>query len=398
MNRALVLAAVVLAALAGALAALIAEGGRVPALGGEPALAGEPLPALTLEAPSPQLVRPRGAVRVRTSLLCPDGCEARVGGRVVFGAERAVRLRAATVAVGPGGEREVALGVPGERAKRLRRALARDARAEAELRARVPAAGSPVAEASAAARLVPAFALVSSQVRPRLALFDGRRPARLRFRFQAPGRTDVRVRVVRRGTGRAVWGRVLRGARPFRRHAVRWRGLTRRGKAAPDGRYAFVVRPAGGRAWRAGSFRLRGFVFPVAGPTGLRGPVGAFGAPRNGGRTHQGLDITAPCGRRVLAARGGKVVAVRYEPALKGHFAVIRDRTTGTDYVYSHFPARSPLREGERVHTGELVGRVGRSGNAASTPCHLHFEIWPRGWHRGNPVDPLPRVRRWLRR
>ncbi|HEY8467789.1 MAG TPA: M23 family metallopeptidase [Solirubrobacterales bacterium] len=399
MNRALPLAAIALAALAGAFALLL-HGGRVPALGGERALAGQPLPALALAAPSPQLVRPRGAVGVRASVFCPDGCEARVGGRVLLGAGRgrALRLRAETVAVQAGGERALRLGLPGPRAKRLRRALARGRRVETELRARVPAMGEPFAEATAEARLRPAFALTAARVGPKLALFDGKRPARLRFRFQAPGPTDLRVRVVRRNTGRAVWGRLLRGARPFRRHEVRWRGLTRRGKAAPDGRYAFTVAPAGGRAWRPGSFRLRGFVFPVAGPTGLRGPVGAFGAPRNGGRTHEGLDITAPCGRRVLAARGGKVRAVRYEPALKGHFAVIRDRTTGTDYVYSHFPARSPLREGGRVRTGELVGRVGQSGNAAGTPCHLHFEIWPRGWGRGRPVDPLPRVRGWLRR
>ena len=116
---------------------------------------------------------------------------------------------------------------------------------------------------------------------------------------------------------------------------------------------------------------------------------------RNGNLRNVSFEVLA-AGRK--AAAGGKVVAVRYEPALKGHFAVIRDRTTGTDYVYSHFPARSPLREGGRVRTGELVGRVGQSGNAAGTPCHLHFEIWPRGWGRGRPVDPLPRVRGWLRR
>ena len=390
MNRPLISAALGLAALAGVGALVVGVGGWA-GLGG-PARAGEPLPGVGLEARSPQLVRPHGAVAVRARLACPEGCEARLEGRVLIG-RRALRLRPASVAAE--GERAVELALPGKRAMRLRRALASGKRAVAELAAR---AGEGEPAARARVRLRPSFAVTAARVGPKLALFDGKRPARVRFRFQAPGRTGVRVRVVRRGSGRAVWGKRLRGARPFRGHLVRWRGATNRGKAAADGRYAFEIARVGGKPRRAGSFRLRGHVFPVAGRTGLRGPVGAFGAPRNGGRTHEGLDITAPCGRRVLAARGGKVRVIRYEPALKGHFAVIRDRTTGTDYVYSHFPTRSPLREGSHVRTGELVGRVGQSGNAASTPCHLHFEIWPNGWGRGNPVDPAPRVAGWLRR
>ena len=317
---------------------------------------------------------------------------------MALGARRLeLRPSAATLAAAQEGRFELSL--PRARAKRLRRALARGRPALALVEARAEPTDGQGEELTAAAevRLRPAFGLLSARVGPRLALVDGRRPARARFRFQAPGRLALRVRVVRRGSGRAVWARTFDSMRPFRAHVVRWRGFDRRGKAAPDGRYAFELARRGGRWHRLGWFRLRGFVFPVAGPTGLRGPVGAFGAPRTGGRTHEGLDITAPCGRRVLAARGGRVRRIAYEPALKGHYAVIRDPSTGTDYVYSHFPARSPLREGGRVRTGELVGRVGRSGNAAATPCHLHFEVWPRGWHRGRPVDPAPLVRGWLR-
>jgi hypothetical protein len=36
-------------------------------------------------------------------------------------------------------------------------------------------------------------------------------------------------------------------------------------------------------------------VFPVRGPHGERGPVGEFGAPRDGGRIHEGFDILAAC-------------------------------------------------------------------------------------------------------
>jgi len=51
------------------------------------------------------------------------------------------------------------------------------------------------------------------------------------------------------------------------------------------------------------------------------------------------------------------------------------------------------VRLGERVYTGQLVGRVGRSGNARTIGCHLHFEIRRRGrW-----IDPEPRLRAWDR-
>src|SRR5690606_17224806 len=147
-------------------------------------------------------------------------------GRVLVG-RRALRLRPASVAAE--GERAVELALPGKRAMRLRRALASGKRAVAELAAR---AGEGEPAARARVRLRPSFAVTAARVGPKLALFDGKRPARVRFRFQAPGRTGVRVRVVRRGSGRAVWGKRLRGARPFRGHLVRWRGATNRGKAA----------------------------------------------------------------------------------------------------------------------------------------------------------------------
>lgn len=385
------LALVGLAVLAGLAGLVTPSGGRAEE---EP-----PSPGLLLDLRPVQLVGPGGGpVRVAALAGCAAACELRLEGEVELG-RSALRLRPVGATLAAGEQRRFELVLRRAGAKRLRRALARGrkARAVVEARAeRLDGVGELVGVASEV-RLRPAFAVLGVRVGPRLALVDGRRPARARFRFQAPGPVRLRVRVVRRSGG-TVWARALRSARPFRPLAVRWRGFDRGGEAAPDGRYRFELARPGGRWWRLGSFRLRGFVFPVAGPTGLRGPVGAFGAPRNGGRTHEGLDITAPCGRRVLAARGGRVRRIAYEPALKGHYAVIRDTSTGADYVYSHFPTRSPLRQGGRVHTGELVGRVGQSGNAASTPCHLHFEVWPRGWHRGNPVDPAPLVRDWLRR
>jgi len=45
------------------------------------------------------------------------------------------------------------------------------------------------------------------------------------------------------------------------------------------------------------------------------------------------------------------------------------------------------------VHTGQRIGSVGKTGNARTVGCHLHFEIHLRG----QPIDPEPALRRWDR-
>ncbi len=59
--------------------------------------------------------------------------------------------------------------------------------------------------------------------------------------------------------------------------------------------------------------------------------------------------------------------------------------------------ARSTVREGQSVRTGQRIGAVGSSG--ASSGPHLHFEIWTGGgWYTGgHPIDPLPYLRAWPR-
>ena len=66
---------------------------------------------------------------------------------------------------------------------------------------------------------------------------------------------------------------------------------------------------------------------------------------------------------------------------------------TDQDYLYAHLIAPSPLRRHERVRTGQFVGRIGQTGNAAGTPCHLHFEVHVHG----KPVNPEPFLDVWDR-
>jgi murein DD-endopeptidase MepM/ murein hydrolase activator NlpD len=236
------------------------------------------------------------------------------------------------------------------------------------------------------------FRLTAARVTPARAFFAGRR-VRIRFRFSADGPLDVRVEVVRRATGRVAQRFLLRGARPGALHRLRWHGVTGRGRAAPDGRYRVRIGPVGGRLSRGGSFMMRGHYYPVRGPHWSRGWRGLFGAPRSGGRRHEGFDVVARCGTPVVAARGGRVKRNLYDPKLYGNLVIIRGSKSRRDYWYSHLSRRSRLRRGANVHTGQLVGRVGATGNARTVGCHLHFEIRSRG----RPIDPRPHLRRWDR-
>ena len=119
-------------------------------------------------------------------------------------------------------------------------------------------------------------------------------------------------------------------------------------------------------------------------PIGLASPVaGAFsdGFGPRGGRFHAGLDYPAGVGAPVAAAAAGRVTfAVRHAGGW-GRLVVIT-HAQGTRTWYAHL-SRITVRVGQYVHAGQLLGRVGASGNANGP--HLHFEVQVRG----AAVDPL---------
>jgi murein DD-endopeptidase MepM/ murein hydrolase activator NlpD len=136
-----------------------------------------------------------------------------------------------------------------------------------------------------------------------------------------------------------------------------------------------------------------GHVFPVQGPHGVRGAVGEFGAGRNGGRTHEGFDIVAACETPLVAVSNGRVLQAGYDLVLYGNYLLIHGEGEQRSYFYAHLPRPSPFHKGDRVWEGERVGAVGKTGNAITIGCHLHFEIHVHGV----PVDPLPSLERWDR-
>jgi murein DD-endopeptidase MepM/ murein hydrolase activator NlpD len=139
------------------------------------------------------------------------------------------------------------------------------------------------------------------------------------------------------------------------------------------------------------------------------------------GRYHHdypATDVFCPIGSDFVAPVGGVVDFVSYEdrwdpatndPALRGGIAVAIIGDDGWRYYGSHLSAIAEgIAVGVRVESGQLLGLTGRSGNAASTPPHVHFgisypstpedwqtrrgQIWPydylRAWQRGENVTP----------
>ena len=100
------------------------------------------------------------------------------------------------------------------------------------------------------------------------------------------------------------------------------------------------------------------------------------------------------CGTKLVAARGGTVQYAGYQGAA-GNYIVIDQKGSAEDNMYAHLIAPSPLKTGDRVATGQLIGNVGQTGDA--TACHLHFEVWSApGWYEGGqPYDPLPLLKAW---
>jgi murein DD-endopeptidase MepM/ murein hydrolase activator NlpD len=110
----------------------------------------------------------------------------------------------------------------------------------------------------------------------------------------------------------------------------------------------------------------------------------SWGAPRSGGRRHQGVDMLAPTGTHLQAVVSGFVE--HYSNALGGvTLSLIGDN--GNRYYYAHLSGYEGVPG--RVEQAQIIGYVGESGNAVGVP-HLHFEIRP---NHGVPVNPTPSVR-----
>ena len=155
-------------------------------------------------------------------------------------------------------------------------------------------------------------------------------------------------------------------------------------RALVDGRYVDFVFYPGAEFHPAERtfFLVAGFRFPL--PRGVI--TSSFGArldPFTGRsvKFHGGIDIGAPYGTDVFAARTGTVETTGWSDIYGNYIIVVHDSTWET--LYGHL-SKISVSKGQKVKVGETIGLVGSTG--MSTGPHLHFETR----RRGVATDPAP--------
>ena len=151
------------------------------------------------------------------------------------------------------------------------------------------------------------------------------------------------------------------------------------------GEYLLRIQP---ELLTSGEYTLRvsagpSLAFPV--PNGRIQSI--WGDPRDAGaRKHEGVDIFAPKYTPVLAAAEGRVSRVN-ENQLGGNVVWLNVANKDYTLYYAHLE-KQLVTDGQHVKPGDTVGLVGNTGNARTTPPHLHFGIYGVG----GAIDPFPFV------
>jgi murein DD-endopeptidase MepM/ murein hydrolase activator NlpD len=142
---------------------------------------------------------------------------------------------------------------------------------------------------------------------------------------------------------------------------------------------------------RLTSVRAPALGFPVSG-RGAANIHSVYGDDRDAGRrSHEGIDIFAARGTPVVAASDGVVTSVG-ENRLGGKVVWVWNPSRRVRLYYAHLQDQM-VRTGTLVSAGDTLGTVGNTGNAKTTPPHLHFGIYARGEGAIDPdafIRPMP--------
>jgi murein DD-endopeptidase MepM/ murein hydrolase activator NlpD len=109
-----------------------------------------------------------------------------------------------------------------------------------------------------------------------------------------------------------------------------------------------------------------------------------WGVAREGGlRKHEGVDIFNKKGTPILAVEDGKIARVETNH-LGGKVVWQRLGMFGQSIYYAHLDSQA-VSTGQTVKKGDIVGFMGNTGNAKTTPSHLHFGIYTGS----GAIDPI---------
>ena len=135
--------------------------------------------------------------------------------------------------------------------------------------------------------------------------------------------------------------------------------------------------------------------FIIGGPSSW---IDTWGAPRYGPapgqiRTHEGQDVFCDYGDPILAPEAG---TVSQDDGGLGGITVRVHRPDGKYWYMTHLSAiNKAFQTGDAVQPGDVVGYCGNSGNAITTPPHVHFGFYEEDGL--NPTNPMKYLVRWLR-
>lgn len=199
---------------------------------------------------------------------------------------------------------------------------------------------------------------------------------------------DSRGRYHRVQTGESIW-RIAKAYRVSVQDLAELNNIED-GSKLVSGQKLYIPEKPKGRAWKKLPSKEKEkaysepikvdrskFVWPVQGEL-----VSMFGI-RNG-RRHDGIDIAAKSGTKVIAAADGKVV---FSDRMGGYGNVIIVRHSDNFFTTYAHNRKNIAKKGETVKRGALIAHVGATGNA--TGAHCHFEI-RHGQKARNPLFFLP--------
>lgn len=129
-------------------------------------------------------------------------------------------------------------------------------------------------------------------------------------------------------------------------------------------------------------FRLSRQALPTAGslpnPVPKQRFVDTWGAPRGNGRMHEGVDIFAKRGTPIVS--NIDAVVWKLENNRLGGTSIWLYGAGGALHYYTHLDSYAPdLQRYQIIKRGQIIGYVGNTGNAKTTPPHLHYGIYIQG-------------------